>query len=102
MRQAPVGERLPYDFVDGNKITTEPLGIWSQNRVLTKAESATYISSYGAGLYGVLARKWSGFVPVFNRDFRDWQDKHNSGGDFIVFSDVLWLHPLPNQRIIYL
>lgn len=91
-----------YDFVDGNKITTEPLGIWSKNRVLTKAESATYLSSYGAGLYGMLARKWSGFVPVFNRDFRDWQDKHNSGGDFIVFSDVLWLHPLPNQRIIYL
>ncbi|WP_276209680.1 DUF6402 family protein [Aeromonas veronii] len=91
-----------YDFLDGNKITTEPLGIWSKNRVLTKAESATSLSSYGAGLYGMLARKWSGFVPVFNRDFRDWQDKHNSGGDFIVFSGVLWLHPLPNQRVIYL
>ncbi|MGL4481012.1 MAG: DUF6402 family protein [Lactococcus garvieae] len=42
------------------------------------------------------------FLPVNNSDFRNWQDKHNAGGDFIVFSDVLWLNPLPNQRIIYL
>ncbi|MGL5527991.1 MAG: DUF6402 family protein [Plesiomonas shigelloides] len=42
------------------------------------------------------------FFPVNNSDFRNWQDKHNTGGDFIVFSDVLWLNPLPNQRIIYL
>ena len=85
-----------YDFVDGHKIASETLGIWSKNRILTKAENAGYLSSYGAGHYGILARKWSGFVPVFNSDFRDWQDKHNAGGDFIVFSDVFWLHPLPN------
>ena len=35
--------------------------------------------------------------PMFNSDLRDWQDKHNEGGDFIVFSDVLWLDPLPRQ-----
>lgn len=91
-----------YDFVDDKQYMSEPLGIWSKHRVLTKAESAVYISSYGSGLFGQLARNWSGFVPVYNRDFRDWQDKHNSGGDFIVFSDVLWLNPLPHQRVIYL
>lgn len=95
-----------YDFVDRNTITSEPLGIWSKNRVLTKAESTLYLASYNAavtlGAYGILAHNWSGFVPVFNSDFRDWQDKHNAGGDFIVFSDVLWLDPLPHQRVIYL
>lgn len=95
-----------YDFVDKNPITSEPLGIWSKNRVLTKAESGLYLAAYNAatalGAYGVLAHNWSGFVPVFNSNFRDWQDKHNAGGDFIVFSDVLWLDPLPHQRIIYL
>lgn len=91
-----------YDFVDDKKYVSEPLGIWSKNRVLTKAESALYLDSYFAGAFGMLARKWSGFIPVFNSDFRDWQDKHNTGGDFIVFSDVLWLDPLPHQRVIYL
>lgn len=91
-----------YDFVDKNPITSEPLGIWSRNRILTKAESALYLDSYLAGIFGILARNWSGFIPVFNSDFRNWQDKHNTGGDFIVFSDVLWLNPLPHQRIIYL
>lgn len=91
-----------YDFVDDNKYVSEPLGVWSKHRVLTKAESAVYISSYGSGLFGKLARDWSGFVPIYNSDFRDWQDKHNAGGDFIVFSDVLWLNPLPHQRIIFL
>ena len=91
-----------YDFVDKNPITSEPLGIWSKNRILTKAESALYLDSYLAGIFGILARNWSGFIPVFNSDFRNWQDKHNTGGDFIVFSDVLWLNPLPHQRIIYL
>lgn len=91
-----------YDFVDKNPITSEPLGIWSRNRILTKAESALYLDSYLAGIFGILARNWSGFIPVFNSDFRNWQDKHNTGGDFIVFSDVLWLDPLPHQRIIYL
>lgn len=90
-----------YDFVDENAMS-EPLGIWSKNRILSKAESAVYLSSYTSGLWGHLARSFSGFVPVFNKDFRIWQRKHNSGGDFIVFSDVLWMNPLPKDRLIEL
>jgi hypothetical protein len=91
-----------YDFYDEKIIGSEPLGIWSKNRVLTKAESIAYMDSYSLFIYGYLARRWSGFVPIFNADFREWQDKHKCGGDFIVFSDVLWLEPLEGQRIIYL
>ncbi len=32
----------------------------------------------------------------------NWLRGKKQGGDFIVFSDVLWLHPLPHQRVIYL
>lgn len=42
------------------------------------------------------------FVPVFNSDFREWQKKHNTGGDYIVFSDVLWTPPLDKDRVIEL
>ena len=89
-----------YDFVNGSY--DEPLGVWSKNGVLTKAETAIYMSSYSQGLFGMLARRWSGFVPVFNDDFRAWQDKHNRGGDFIVFSDVIWFYPPVGQEIIYI
>ncbi|AOA94556.1 hypothetical protein AM387_21615 [Klebsiella pneumoniae] len=90
-----------YDFVDEGK-TPEPLGIWSKNRILDKTESALYMSTYLSGVWGVLARDFTGFVPVFNADFRKWQTKHNTGGDFIVLSDVLWLEPLPKDKVIVL
>ncbi|MDY0928582.1 DUF6402 family protein [Enterobacter sp. CFBP8995] len=90
-----------YDFVDESS-TSEPLGIWSKERILNKVESVFYMSSYASGLWGILAREFSGFVPVFNKDFRRWQDKHNSGGDFIILSDVLWMDALPKDRVIEL
>ncbi|MDJ3572433.1 DUF6402 family protein [Salmonella enterica] len=33
---------------------------------------------------------------------RKWQAKHNTGGDFIVLSDILWLEPLPKDKVIVL
>jgi len=88
-----------YDFVDeGN--SSEPLGIWNKNRILNKEESGAYMSTYLSGLWGHLIRNFTGFVPVFNKDFRKWQEKHSSGGDFIVFSDVLWISPSENNKEI--
>ncbi|MCM7511790.1 DUF6402 family protein [Enterobacter hormaechei] len=88
-----------YDFVDeGN--SSEPLGVWSKNRIFNKEETGIYISTYLSGLWGHLVRNFSGFVPVFNKDFRKWQGKHDSGGDYIVFSDVLWLSPRENDKEI--
>lgn len=71
--------RDTYDF-DGDN---EPLGVWSRNKCLGKLDTAAYLSS---PLFFAL----QGFVPVFNRDFRAWQKIHNSGGDFVVYSDVQW------------
>lgn len=88
-----------YDFVDeGN--SSEPLGVWSKDRILNKEETGIYMSTYLSGLWGHLVRNFSGFVPVFNKDFRKWQRKHDSGGDYIVFSDVLWLSPRESDKEI--
>ena len=32
------------------------------------------------------------FYPVYNRDFPAWQKKHGRGGDFIFYSDFIWLN----------
>ncbi|WP_244786705.1 DUF6402 family protein [Cupriavidus pauculus] len=63
------------------------LGIWSRKRCLTKLEIAKY-KSYSNELR---AGEFPGFVPVKNTDFRRWQHARNEGGDFYVFSDVMWL-----------
>ncbi|MEX5385350.1 DUF6402 family protein [Cronobacter muytjensii] len=90
-----------YDFVDENK-NSEPLGIWSKNRILDKKESAIYMSSYLSGFFGDLARVYSGFVPVFNNDFRIWQKKHGTGGDYIILSDVLWVKVEESDKVVFL
>ena len=32
------------------------------------------------------------YYPVRNRSFRDWQMKHQQGGDFIAYSDIRWVN----------
>ena len=95
-----------YDFLSDSKWTkfglSEPLGIWSKSGTLDKAKASIYISSYTQGLFGLLAREFSGYVPVNNDDFREWQEKHNSGGDYIVFSDIIWMEPLNKDKSVRL
>jgi len=94
-----------YDFLDDDKFgidMPESLGVWGKERILNKAETISFMSSYGSGAFGLLVQMFSGFVPVFNSDFRVWQKKHNSGGDFIVFSDLLWMPPLEKDRVVIL
>lgn len=71
--------RDTYDFTGDNEL----LGIWSRKGVLSKAGMAAY--AVNPMFYAI-----QGYVPVFNRDFRRWQDAHNSGGDFVVYSNVQW------------
>ncbi|CDG18938.1 DUF6402 family protein [Xenorhabdus doucetiae] len=102
-----------YDFNDQHKpmagigipdrynIASEVLGIWSRDGIVAKKEMAGYMASFMAKDFGWLYRHYKGYVPVFNRDFREWQDIHKEGGDFIVFSDVYWTEPLEKDKIIY-
>lgn len=68
------------------------LGIWSRERLLSKFETLDYRANQLTPLgWAANYAKYRGFVPVSNEDFRRWQKKHNSGGDFFVFSDVKWM-----------
>lgn len=85
--------RDTYDFTDDFH-GSEPLGIWSRKRILNKLETAAYLGYSPV----MIAQTFQGFVPVFNRHFRRWQQVHKEGGDFVVYSDVMWL-PSPIREV---
>ncbi|MBY4951461.1 DUF6402 family protein [Pantoea sp. DY-17] len=94
-----------YDFLDENKFgyrIPEFLGVWSKKGILSKSDTLLFMSSYSAGLIGDLVRNFSGYCPVFNHDFRRWQKKHRTGGDYIILSDVFWTEPEDKDRVILL
>jgi len=81
-----------YDF----STNTEFLGVWDKSGVWNKKDTI----GFGIYFFTTPADLYPNTVPVFNSDFRAWQKKYNEGGDFIVFSDILWLPP--KKRIIKL
>ena len=82
--------RDTYDFNSGPfDDAVVGLGIWSKKRMLSKSEMATYRATQ----FAALANIFPGFVPAHNADFRRWQKQRNKGGDFFVFSDVMWMQP---------
>jgi hypothetical protein len=68
------------------------LGVWSKQRVLSKAEMMDFKALSHASPASLLMRhiKYPKFVQLRNADFRRWQQTCKGGGDFFVFSDVLW------------
>lgn len=72
------------------------LGIWSKKRMLSKIEMTAYKLTKLPELVNV----FPGFVPARNGDFRRWQKQRNEGGDYFVFSDVMWM--APNIEYVYL
>ena len=78
--------RDTYDFNATGFEDWIPLGIWSRDRCLDKAETAAYLATQPV----LRSRKFPGFVPLYNDDFRRWQRAHNAGGDFVVYSDIKW------------
>jgi len=68
------------------------LGIWSRSRCLSKVQMATYAALPPR----VKAMQFPGFVPARNIDFRRWQATRNEGGDFYIYSDILWMEPNVN------
>ncbi|WP_175651147.1 DUF6402 family protein [Pseudomonas sp. Marseille-P9899] len=72
------------------------LGTWTKDRVLTKSEMARAALPSGQSIY-----KWTTdeFAFVMNHDFRKYRSKTDMGGDYIIYSDVLWKKL---DKIIYL
>lgn len=63
------------------------LGTWTEDRVLTKAETVFTMTVQGQV---VIRWKDGPFAIVTNGDFREYRGKTGNGGDFIIYSDVLW------------
>ncbi|WP_221313827.1 DUF6402 family protein [Glaciimonas immobilis] len=84
--------RDTYDFnSDSTFEQMFPLGVWSKSRLLSKAEMTVYMLMYNARENSKIAEMFPSLVPVFNDDFRRYQKRHQAGGDFVVYSDVMWL-----------
>lgn len=67
------------------------LGVWSKQRLLSKAEMINYKTlSSDPSLLQVRDKSYRHFVQLRNSDFRRWQQGCKGGGDFYVFSDVHW------------
>ena len=118
--------RDTYDFNVGGRIIDRVqeravgLGVWSKSKVLNKEETLDYSTYFSRVLMSplvalsalvtpdasvaeamkMLYSKYNGFVPVYNQDFRDWQNKNKTGGDFFVFSDVHWVVPNVKEVVI--
>ena len=91
------------------------LGLWTKSRTLGKANVAKEIfvevidvnNIYKTGnqignIVTSLSDKYLGtninylfepFCTVYNSDFRAYREKYNKGGDFYIFSDVMWEKP---------
>jgi hypothetical protein len=97
--------RDTFDFnADFWEDATVGVGVWSRNGVLSKAQTAEFRVMKAAAMtnpasYIAFQQKYGDFVHVKNEDFRRWRDKHGTGGDFYVFSDVLWM-PAPQIESI--
>ncbi|MEE1923955.1 DUF6402 family protein [Pseudomonas sp. 148P] len=63
------------------------LGVWTEDRVLTKSEMARAALPSGQSIY-----KWSSdqFALIRNNDFRKYREKTEMGGDYVLYSDILW------------
>lgn len=63
------------------------LGIWTEDRVLTKKEMLMTAMPSAQSVY-----KWSTeeFALIRNNDFRKYREKTGMGGDYVLYSDVMW------------
>lgn len=85
-----------YDFTDKPGDISQYLGHWSSKGVIVVPYSGLAAEMNVPGLYlqypvarGNMRVKGNVYYPVHNKDFRQWAIKHQRGGDFIVFSDLM-------------
>jgi hypothetical protein len=62
------------------------LGAWTTDGILGAIQ--TPMPATSRGLYSYLVQQLPG--PVFNHDFDTYRRFTGRGGDFIIYSDVLW------------
>ncbi|CAG9263750.1 conserved hypothetical protein [Burkholderia diffusa] len=81
-----------YTFSDRSGDQSQYLGHWNHKRVvLVPATAAAGIAGirwldYPVVVDGKRSRD-NIYYPIRNKSFREWQQRHRRGGDFIIFSD---------------
>jgi hypothetical protein len=72
------------DYYDFNG--DQPLGIWTESGILNKSEMVANVFLDG------LAFDWHGepIGKASNQSFRTFRERTGRGGDFVLYSDVLW------------
>ncbi|OLS60852.1 DUF6402 family protein [Pseudomonas putida] len=64
------------------------LGIWTQDQILNRSELIEVATGGSAPIFELGD---TAFASVTNGDFRKYRDKVGMGGDFLLYSDVLWV-----------
>ena len=94
--------RDTYDFIDDGWIS-QPLGVWSKSRCLSKAEMAAYYLDEANWAVNPLLRLipsiFNGFEAVSNSDVNTWRKTSSKGGDFVIYSDVSWVKPTRAMQV---
>ena len=73
-----------------------PLGIWTKNRTFGKID----IFNIGVPTTETDPYVNEPYCLVTNGNFRKYREKTGNGGDFYIFSDVMWLQPKRGELII--
>ncbi|WP_434108934.1 DUF6402 family protein [Paraburkholderia caffeinilytica] len=94
-----------YTFTDKAGDRSQYLGHWSSDGVIVIpldgiAATSPYIPYVESPVtIGNPVIKGEVYYPIHNRDFRQWQIKHQRGGDFIVFTDRRFVPVIPPIRV---
>jgi hypothetical protein len=96
-----------YTFTDSEGDPSQYLGHWSRDGVIVMpldavAETSRYIPYLDSPVtLGNPLVKGNVYYPVYNNDFRKWELKHQRGGDFVTYSDRVFV-PVKPRITIYL
>ncbi|APG02496.1 hypothetical protein BJI69_00315 [Luteibacter rhizovicinus DSM 16549] len=78
---------------------TQYLGLWTHYEVLGKVATVVDTALSGVSSPGMVYHwRGGGVGHVFNHHFRAYRDIHKKGGDFLIYSDVLW-HDLSDAYV---
>lgn len=72
------------------------LGVWTREKTLGKAEIVSrfidrILAPWAAAMAGHTIEESSPIFTAWNEDFKNYRKACGKGGDFIIYSDVLWV-----------
>ena len=83
-----------FSFTDEEGSASQYLGHWGRKgmSVVARQMAASRVTNtnwWNAPVFQVAGNGASILHPVLNSDFRDWQLRHQQGGDYIIYTDMV-------------